>query len=114
MSNPCFSIKKEYSSGEISQNIEHTGKRYRDNKITSIALLILAVLFLMASFVFWGIGALPPSVFVGMGVLYSLAGTTLSMVSLTLFLGCLAFALVAGVRAYQNARLQQQLVKLED
>lgn len=100
-------------SSPISENASRTEEieRYevqaQDARVTVIALGMIALFLFALACVFLGLGTMPPTTFMGLGMLPYLAGVFLNFLSLGIFTGALAFSGIAAVRTHQKDLAQR-------
>ncbi len=77
----------------------------RDARITALVLGMISLFFFAASCVLYGMGTLPPTSLMGLGMLPYLGGTFFNFLSLGILAGTIIFGMVAAVRTCQKDRL---------
>lgn len=92
----------ETDAQNVQRDVEHYDAQDRDARITVIALGMIALFLFTLACVFLGLGTMPPTTFMGLGMLPYLAGVFLNFLSLGIFTGALAFSVVAAVRTHQK------------
>lgn len=97
-------------SGIDAQNSQREVEFYdaqdKDARITVIALGMIALFLFAVSCVLFGLGTMPPTTFMGLGMIPYLAGVFLNFLSLGVFTGALAFSAIAAVRTHQKDQAQ--------
>ena len=104
----CFSSP---ISGTDAQSVQREVERYeaqdKDARVTVVALGMIALFLFSLACVLLGLGTMPPTTFMGLGMLPYLAGVFLNFLSLGVFMGALAFGVVA-VRSDQKGAMLKQ------
>jgi hypothetical protein len=107
MSSCCFVQHKQNLDLQwINYNASVCDYKAHNARITAIALGFLTIFLLAGSFVLFGLGTLPPTFLMGLGVLPYLGGAFLSFVALGVLFGMLIFIALAAVRTSQKEHWQ--------
>ncbi len=97
-----------------TQSVQREVRRYdaqdKDARITVLALGMIALFLFAVACVLLGLGTMPPTTFMGLGMLPYLGGVFLNFLSLGIFTGALVFSVVAAVRTHQKDLAQARVM----
>ena len=94
-----FNCQKGVGPSQEGDEISICGIERRDARITAFVLGMLSLLLFALSFVFFGLGTLPPTTLMGLGMFPYLGGALLNFTALGLVLGTLVFVAISSVRS---------------
>jgi Trk-type K+ transport system membrane component len=93
----------------IEPNLTSYSNKERDARITAIVLALLSLFLLAAAFVLFGVGTLPPTAMMGLGMFSYLGGVFLGFVALGILTGSFVFVAITAVRTSQREHWQAEL-----
>lgn len=100
---PC----KPYSSidqGVISEQVKGHDARARDLRITAFATAMITVFILAVSYALFGLGSLPPTTLMGLGMFPALGGTFLGFLAIGTAVSSFVFLAISGVESDQKRK----------
>ena len=98
----------------LAEKIKVYAHQERDAQITAFALGILALFLFALSFFLIGVGTLPPTLVMGLGLFPYLGGVLLSYIAIGIVCSTLIFGVIAGVRSYQKEHAQGEWQRSPD
>lgn len=105
----CFSSSRDVAGMDLTsvrQKVVFYDAKDQDARITGIALSMISLFLFAGACVLFGMGTLPPTTLMGLGMLPYLGGAFLSFLSLGIFSGALVFGAIAAVRTCQKDQWQ--------
>lgn len=98
-----FDCQNTDAVGAFNEGAACCGINRRDARITAFVLGMLSLFLFALSFVFFGIGTLPPTTLMGLGMFPYLGGALLNFTALGLVFGTLVFVAISSVRSCQDS-----------